>query len=703
MFLRPGVGFCALALVGLASPAAAQSVAPAATTPTETVVVTGRRPANDKIVVRRSTGGALFGEADLREVPFSVNIVGEAEIENRQATTLGEMLSTDPSIGFEYQDAGGMPFDRLSIRGFTQSNQVVNGQLTGLDVIAAGSATVDRVEVLRGPSAFRYGFVNPGGVVNIVTKRPTTRPETTLSLKAAADSQFGLHLDHSSHFDAAARFGYRVNVLASSGDVPIETQRRRQSVVAVATDFRLTNDLTLYADLQQSDILARGGNSVFPNIQVATDGRALAPIDPGRTVQPAWGRFETPSLSGGIEIDQRLSSRWRLNSMFRHIGAEDRGYGGVSFYDPFQPNGDFVLANYGYRNEYQTFSNVTFAQGVFDVAGAAHKLTIGFSVLNADLKGFEAQNNNTSRLPSNLYQPAELPFTEPGPYQQTFRIREKQRGWFVSDEMSFGRWRPLLGVRYSKLEYDATFDPLPSRNDKVSPMVALSFDASDVATVYASYSTGLENGGLAPIGTTNANAQMPPLQTKGYEVGVKTDLMGGAVTLDAALFQARKTAAFTDAGGTYVQSGHQVHTGFEMMAKGRWWKPLEFSAGVTYIDAVLDGDPATDGSRPVNVPRWSIALYGDYAVAAIPGLHLSGQVNHRSSREYNLPNRNQVPGYAVFGLGARYATQIAGHPGIFRLNIDNLSNKAYYKMIDTFGGTLGAPRTVKASLELRFE
>jgi iron complex outermembrane receptor protein len=191
----------------------------------QSVVVTARRPSNDSIVVRRSTGGALFGESDVREIPFSVNIVGEAEIKNRQATTLSEMLSTDPSIGFVYQDGGGMPFERLTIRGFTQGNQVVNGQLTGLDVIAIQAANVDRVEVLRGPAAFRYGFVNPGGVVNTVTKRPTSRPQTLMSLTGAAESQLGVQVDHSSQFDSERKFGYRINALYSE---PPRVLRRLQ-------------------------------------------------------------------------------------------------------------------------------------------------------------------------------------------------------------------------------------------------------------------------------------------------------------------------------------------------------------------------------------------------------------------------------------------------------------------------------------------
>ncbi|MCU0761614.1 MAG: TonB-dependent receptor [Hydrogenophaga sp.] len=679
---------------------AAAQVQPEATLPA--VTVSARRQELETVVVRKSTGGALFGEADTREIPFAVNIVGEPEIRNRQATTLAEMLATDPSIGFEYQDAGGMPFDRLSIRGFTQSNQIINGQLTGLDVIAAQAENVDRVEALRGPAAFRYGFVQAGGVINTVTKRPTDDAKTTLTLQGAAASQLGAHLDHSSHFDNEKRFGYRLNAVFSDGDTAIDTTQRRRSLLSFATDFKLTDDLTLYADLTHSDIKARGGNSFFPNIQIASDGRALDPINPRRTFQPDWNFFDGESLTGGLEIEYKLAPQWQFNSMFRYLDATDRGYGGVTFYNAFQPNGDHVLSNYGYKNKYDTWSSVSFVQGQLSTGAVSHKLTAGISYLNNDYDGFQAANSNTVSVPSNIYAPVILPKTDAGPYAPSSAAREKQSGAFVSNEMRIGQWRPLIGLRYSKLEYDATWNSGKSNTSKVSPMLALSYDVNDAITLYSSYSTGLENGGLAPLGTTNANAQMPPLVSKGYEFGVKTDLLDGAATLDASIFSVEKTSAFTDSSNTFVQKGNQVHKGVEVMARGRFWKPLEVSAGFTYIDAKLKDDPATDGNRPVNVPRLSTVLFGEYAVASLPGLYLSGQVTYRSARDYNLPNKNQVPGYTLLGLGGRYVTTLNGQKSTFRINVDNLTNEAYYKMIDTFGGTLGAPMTIKASLELAF-
>jgi iron complex outermembrane receptor protein len=199
----------------------------------------------------------------------------------------------------------------------------------------------------------------------------------------------------------------------------------------------------------------------------------------------------------------------------------------------------------------------------------------------------------------------------------------------------------------------------------------------------------------------NANSQLPPLVTKGYEIGVKTDLLGGLATLDAALFSAQKTSAFTDASNTFVQRGQQVHNGIEVMARGQFFKPLEISAGVTLIDAQLKDDPATAGNRAVNVPRVNAVFFGQYAVQSVPGLFFSGQVNYVGSREYNLPNNNTVPAYTLLGLGVRYDTKIAGRPSVLRLNVNNLTNEAYFRAIDTFGGTLGAPRTIRASVEFR--
>lgn len=257
-------------------------------------------------------------------------------------------------------------------------------------------------------------------------------------------------------------------------------------------------------------------------------------------------------------------------------------------------------------------------------------------------------------------------------------------------------------MRYSKLDYAATFNSGASSTSKVAPMVALSYEASDAITIYGSYATGLENGGLAPVGTVNQNEQMAPLVTKGYEFGVKTDLLNGDITLDAALFSAQRTSAFVNASNRFVQAGRQVNKGIELTAKGRFWKPLEVSAGLVYIDAKLKDDPSIAGNRAVNVPKLSAVVYGDYSVASVSGLFLSGRMSYVSKKEYNLPNRNRVDAYTLLGLGVRYQTAFGGQNTTFRVNLDNLTNKAYWAKADAFDGLIGAPRTLKTSVDVQF-
>jgi iron complex outermembrane receptor protein len=509
--------------------------------------------------------------------------------------------------------------------------------------------------------------------------------------------------DYSGHFDAQTRFGYRANALAASGDTYVTGVRRDQRVGAFATDFKFTPDLTVYADVDFSRTESKGGGALFPNIGIGTDGRYITNTpDARKNIQPDWSRARADNRLAGLEVNWNVNDAWRLNLLARYVHVNEGGYGGVLFNAPWQPNGDHELTNYGYENRYRTWSSTAFAQGQFATGAVEHRLTVGASYLDSDLDGLFAENNFATTVASNYFTPAVLPFIPAGPWVPGFQIRSRQQGVFVSDEMKIGAWRPLIGARYSKLDYAATFDNLPSSTNKVTPMLALGYDLTPSVALYSSYATGLENGGRAPLGTVNENQQLPPLQTRSVEVGVKSDLLEGAATLDAALFSVRRTAAFVNGANVFVQSGDQVHDGIELSAKGRFWAPLEISAGFTYLDAKLEGDPATDGNRPTNVANFRAVFYGEYRVTALPGLFLIGSAERTGKRETNLPNNVVVPGYSLFGLGARYDTRLAGQRLVLRANLDNLTDRRYWAKVGEFDALPGAPRTARVSAELAF-
>lgn len=261
-----------------------------------------------------------------------------------------------------------------------------------------------------------------------------------------------------------------------------------------------------------------------------------------------------------------------------------------------------------------------------------------------------------------------------------------------------------VGLRWSSIKTETDlFSPLPYETSKVTPIVGLTYDLTTEVSLYTSYTKGLESGGRAPASAVNGNQQMPALETEAVEVGIKSDLLGGALTLDASVFQIQKTAAFTNAvTNVFEQSGLQVHKGAELLIKGQATKNLTLSGGMQWIDARLTGNPANEGSRPVNVPRLRATAFADYKVDSVPGLFINGLVSYVGERELQVPNVQSLDGHVLANLGARYETKVNGVPVIGRLTVFNALNRPYYSAITFAGGEIGASRVVRGSVEVRF-
>jgi iron complex outermembrane receptor protein len=154
-----------------------------------------------------------------------------------------------------------------------------------------------------------------------------------------------------------------------------------------------------------------------------------------------------------------------------------------------------------------------------------------------------------------------------------------------------------------------------------------------------------------------------------------------------------------------VQDGEQRHLGAEVLAKGRFWDPLEVSFGVQYLHAeyVETGDDAMDGERPPGIPDLHAVLYATYRLPIVPQIHLGGGLTYVSERDVHAPNTSVTADeYVRLDLSARYVQPIDGNLMIVRLNVENVTDEVYYVSAYYYGVEFGAPLTATASLEFQF-
>jgi len=183
----------------------------------------------------------------------------------------------------------------------------------------------------------------------------------------------------------------------------------------------------------------------------------------------------------------------------------------------------------------------------------------------------------------------------------------------------------------------------------------------------------------------------------------------GAVLLTGALFRLDKVNQYSNNATpvpTYVQDGRQVHQGLELTATGKATKCLTVVGGVmlAHERVTQSNNPAVDGKRPTlaatssSQPVEQMAkLYAEYSVPGTSGLVLTGGVYHMGNSYADTLNTTEVPSYTIGDAGARYETRLGGCDTTFRLNVTNVTNKAYWSS----SCTVGMPRTAMVSASVK--
>ena len=227
---------------------------------------------------------------------------------------------------------------------------------------------------------------------------------------------------------------------------------------------------------------------------------------------------------------------------------------------------------------------------------------------------------------------------------------------------------------------------------------------TDEVAVYANYIEGLSQGAAAPATALNAGEMMQPFQTRQYEVGTKMDL--GSFATIVSLFQIEKPSAFTNPDtnifGVY---GEQRNRGVEWSFFGELQPRLRLMGGASYTQAELTKavSGSTEGKQVTGVPKVIAKLGTEYDLIDVPGLTLTGNVNHTGKQFATNDHRVSLSPYTTFDLGARYAFKVESKPVTLRATVENVANKAYWLGSWSGGdgsglsGGLGAPRTLLLS------
>ncbi|KAA0945545.1 TonB-dependent siderophore receptor [Pseudomonas sp. ANT_H14] len=678
-----------------------------------------------------SVGG--FDEAPLLDTPSSIAVFNESLIKDQQARLLSEVLRNDASVGESYAPIG--YYENFVVRGFplnAASSYKINGRtITGEQNVALENK--QRVELLKGLSGLQSGISEPSGVINYVTKRPEDVRSVTVSTDDRGSGYIAT--DVGGWFGSEQQFGLRANVAHEDLNSYVEHANGQRDFLSLAFDWNISPDAVLQLDAEYQNKEQRS----VPGYQLLGGTEVPHDTSPKKLLGHQSGAKQVgiDSLNLNGKFEYRFSDQWKgsVSAARSKVVIDDYSsfawgcYGSTSCSaakvpNYFSPEGNYDIYDFRSPDDTRRNDEIQAAMtGLFNTGGLGHELTFGTSAFRRVVDKREPINFMRNMLPDGTvlgtgnidHDPENFPAYD-GPLNDSHRrLDSRQYGLFVTDRISFNeQWQTVLGGREVRLDEQAyDKDGNESRHTQqyvFLPQAALIYKPIENLSLYTSYSKGLSLGGEAPWFALNSFETLAPTVSRQIEAGVKYDWR--RISFAAAVFQTRQAYQYAkpDAAGdyTYVQQGEQKNTGLELSANGWATSRLQIAASVAAIRARVSGSgtPEYEDHQAINVPKLRASLYADYALPWVDGLAVLGGVQYSASKYANRTGQVEVGDYAVVNIGSRYSTRIDGYETVFRLSVDNLFDKRYWRDAGEYMGDdylfQGAPLTARLSASVNF-
>lgn len=692
-----------LILVALCGTASAQEMLPAIDVQNDRSQAADVTP---DYKVNRVELGPL-GKRRLINTPFSVNTVSEGFAENRQIQSVREAFRFIPSVQGENI--------RPQTRGL-QASVVQNTLIDGLNIAATTDYPIEqfqRIDVLNGLAGALFGPAQPGGTFNYIMKRPTAEPLHRLTAGYLSQSQWLAHADLGGFADPEHRFGYRLNLLDQDGTSYVDNGRLRRQLASFGGDIHLSPDTVLETNASIYHYQTKGLPGTFA---VANNVVFPAAVDPTRVGygQP-WGGDDnmTTFLSGRIKHD--INENWRFTAGVSR-NTSDRASTVPT--NTIRSNaGNYVTTAATTTFSLDTVdSNQAALNGYFETGSIKHDL---FLATNGFIWNRYTPFNRGAITVGSASLGNPLVFSEPNfpDFKDRYRsVYTFQQSVTLGDTVALNdHWSVMGAVSNSWIDtsnYNSVGSYTGGYNASGwSPLGSVMFKPRENVTTYVTYASSLQQGDSAPAGTVNQGEALAPFRSNQYELGAKFDF--GRFNLNTALYRIERPYAYTGSDNVFSVKGTQINRGIELMASGAISNEWTVFGGMTFIDPRLydTGSPQTEGRRILGLSQFVMNCLVEYHVPAVQGLTFIANVNYGTNRPTDYANTSFVPDYTVINLGMRYAQLIDGKPITFRFDVLNVTDLHYwanvtpaaqngYNATGSATGMLGAPRTVRASLQV---
>lgn len=644
----------------------------------------------------------------VKETPFSIQTVTRELIEDRGVTTFGEAIRTVP--GVTNQVGFGGVNDRFRMRGFGTETNLKNGIRRASFVAIDDLANIEQIEVLKGPSSALYGRFEPGGVVNLVTKKPLAEQRTQVDFSAGRYDFYRSTLDTTGPL--TDNLGYRLTAAWQDNGSFRDFVDNESKFFSPVLTWQLAPQTSLTFEFEYARKVADmdrgfGNNPLY----------LQAPIE--RNFAEPHTRASAISKLASVTLDHALDDDWDLHAALQasdgRLEAYWYAYGFINGGIGGTPDNPTVSRRPQLNHDRQI--DVTALAEVsryFRTGTINHRILFG-SEYSRDWWDYDSAVGQTTTI--DFHDPVYgMPPSALTPAGEGRFINDS---WalYVQDEMSFGsdeRWRLLLGGRYDHMEASAIDDfyalnePSEKSFSAFSPRVGVTWTPLPPLSLYASWSRSMRtelNNGILHGGEVPS-----PVKGEQYETGVKFSLLDGRLTPTLAYFDIRRKDGLVsdpnDPTFTYsIQVGEQRSKGWELdlpfMITPHW----RLLASYTRLNATIseDSDAGMQGNRLANAPQTNASLWTTYDLGGFAqGFSVGLGANYVGEREANNANTFTLPSYTRWDANLTYKFGQA-HRYRAQLNVQNLFDKRYYDSGGSFVPTYpGAPRTAMLTVGATF-
>jgi len=685
----------------------------------EPIVITKQN--GDAGVVATTSRVGMKTDASILETPQSVSVVTRDQMDTQNPLNTSSALRYTAGATSEAFGAFGSYVDITRIRGI-QADYYIDG----LRVISNGGSwlpqidpyTLDRVEVLRGPSSALYGQGTGGGIVNQVSRRPEEEASHEVRVQFGTFSHKSIGIDTTGPLNDDRTLLYRFTASGLDTNGQIEDTNHRRLYLAPSLTWR-ANDKTSWTIM-----------GTYSNEPKIPDYNSLPAVLFGLNNSPypqikRFRNYTDTSFSDSTREQMSVSSffehafdnGWKFTSNSRYMHIDSNLKRGV-VYGYSDVDGVPFLKGY-YEDapaDVGTFSTDNFLSADFDIGPTTHNTLVGFDYSFGTIK------NELYSYGPILFNPYAAPYhpnvspdftasrAAPWKVDRDF----KRGGIYLQDQIGWDNWLLTLGGRrdwYTSNDetwsYSLTSDVTKYKDSAWSGRVGLSYQFDNGLAPYVSYSTAYD-----PLLENDWQGNpFKPVKSKQTEIGIKYSPEGSNMLLSAAVFELRQTNLKTGDElhlGFNKQAGEVRTRGMDLQASMEVTPNINFFAGYTYLDNKVLEDTRNKGKGLTQVPKHSASAWLDYRFneGGWEGLKIGGGVRYLGSTYGDPTNSFKVPDATLVDLALSYdfgelSPDLSG--ARFNVNVSNLFDKDYVSSCTSqLYCFAGERRTVLATLAYRW-